>query len=291
VCSSDLNAFCEALQEVSGGAVVVDQLVGGALLSDTETLDGVMDGTVDFVHNMVNYASGTIADVSPLCVPGYYAGDDYLGFAADVQTVLEDIYADYNIKYLGSNYQGTATLVCTEKQIKSPDDMKGLAFRSSGTWLGKAIEAWGASATTIALADLTTALERNTVQGSYNGWVITGPFALYEVAPYVTFTSIAESFAGLLMNMDTWEEMSDQQKAWVEEARDIYVQKSYDIGMGLFDQYYKTMEDAGTNLYTLTPEEEKAFTDMSTSLYDEIAGSCTSKGLALIDALNQMNAS
>jgi hypothetical protein len=27
---------------------------------------------------------------------------------------------------------------------------------------------------------------------------------------------------------------------------------------------------------------------MSTSLYDEIAGSCTSKGLALIDALNQM---
>jgi TRAP-type C4-dicarboxylate transport system substrate-binding protein len=280
------NAFCERLEEVSGGSMKVEQLVGGSLLDDTQTLDGVMNGTVDFIHSMVNYASGVIPDVAPLCVPGYYSGEDYLGFAKAVQGPLETIFADFNIKYLGSNYQGESSIVCGPRLVKAPADMKGLAFRSSGTWLGKAIEAWGASATTIGLADLTTALERGTVQGTCTGWVIAGPYKLYEVAKNVTFTNMAESFGCLLMNMDTWNSLSDRQKAWVEEARDLYIRDSYDIGQGLFDGYAAAMEDAGASLYTLAAEEKKVFTDLSLALYDEIEPTCTEKGVELIRILN-----
>ncbi len=80
------------------------------------------------------------------------------------------------------------------------------------------------------------------MQGSYNGWVIPS-LALYEVAPYgpspvlPSLCRIADEYGYLGRDVRPTE-------SWVEEARDIYVQKSYDIGMGLFDQYYKTMEDA-----------------------------------------------
>ena len=263
----------------------IEQHVGGSLLSDTETLDAVMEGSIDFCHNMVSYASGVIPDLALLAVPGYYAGDNYLAFAAAVQQPLEAIYAKYDIKYLGSNYQGTTTFVCSKRLITKPDDLKGLSFRTSGTWLGKAMENWGASAITIPLGDLTTALERGTVDGTYTGWTITGPFALYEVAKYVTFTSITESFGNLLMSMDTWNSLTDAQKAIIEEAAKLYIEESYHIGYALRDEYYSAMEDAGTELYTLTAAEEKVFTDISLKLFDEIEPTLSPDGKALLAIL------
>ena len=279
------NSFCEFVEELSGGKMKVEQLVGGSLLSDTETLDAVMEGQIDFVHNMVSYASGTIGDLALLEVPGYYVGDDWLGFAQAAQEPLEEIYAAYNIKYLAANYQGTTTFVATKNQITNPDDMNGLAFRTSGTWLGKAMENWGASATTIGLSDLTTALERGTVDGTYTGWTITGAFKLYEVSSHVTFTSISEGYAGLLMSMDTWNDLSPAQQAIIEEAAQMYLQEAYTIGMGFRDQYYSDMEAYGTDLYTLSSDEEKAFTDLSTPLFDEIEPNLSDTGKALLDVI------
>jgi len=269
--------------------IKVEQFPGGTLLTDAETLEGLMDGVADFIHSMFNNAAGIIPDLAPLCVPGYYSGNDYMSFAVGVSDVLEDIFADYNIKFLGTNYQGTGVFISTFAQIKAPGDLNGKSFRTSGTWLGRAMENWGAAAVTIPLPELTTALERNTIDGTYTGWVIAGPYALYEVADYVTYTSILESYAGLLMNLDTWNKLNDQQKAWVNEARDIFLKESYRLGQEAFDVYYNAMEDYGTNLYTLTAAEENAFTSLSRALYDEIAGNATDKGKALIAVLNGLS--
>ncbi len=279
------NSFCQFVEELSGGKMKIEQHVAGSLLSDTETLDAVSEGQIDFCHNMVSYASGTITDLALLEVPGYYVGSDWLTFAKAVQAPLEEIYAAYNIKFLGANYQGTTCFVNTKGQITKPADLKGLAFRTSGTWLGKAMEKWGAAATTIALPDLTTALERGTVDGTYVGWTIVGPFALYEVADYVTFTDISEGFAGLLMSMDTWNSLSPAQQAVITEAAAKYVQAAYDIGTAKRQVYYDTMEQYGTKLCTLTADEEKAFTDISLSLYDDIEPNLTDAGHQLLEVI------
>ena len=71
------HEFAVAVEELSGGKMIVEEKIGGTLLADTETLDAVMDGTIDFCHSMGSYVSGTITDLSPLTIAGYYAGDDW----------------------------------------------------------------------------------------------------------------------------------------------------------------------------------------------------------------------
>jgi TRAP-type C4-dicarboxylate transport system substrate-binding protein len=284
------HAFCEAVKELSGGKMVIEERVGGTLITDTETLDAIMNGTVDFVHSMGSYITGTIPNIAPLTVYGYYSGDDWLGtFAPAVYDKVSEIYDEFGIHFVGSLYQGTMVIVCTEKQIKTPSDLNGLFFRTSGTWVSKVVQAWGATPTTIGLADLTTAFERNTVQGTTTGWNIAVPFALYEVAEYITFTDVCEGFAALLMNGDRWDSLNDDEKAIINEAGKMFEKSSVDIALELREGYRQTVEDYGTNTYQLTPEEQKQFTDIAAGVYDEIAKECTQPGLDLIEILKELN--
>jgi TRAP-type C4-dicarboxylate transport system substrate-binding protein len=282
------HAFAEAVKELSGGKMVIDEKVGGTLLTDPETLDAVMDGTVDFIHSMGSYVTGTIPNVSPLCVYGYFVGDsnEWLGFADAVRDTMGEVYGEFGIHFVGSLYQSVSGIVCTDKQIKAPADMNGMSFRASGTWISKSIQAWGAAPTTIALPDLTTSFERKTVQGTATGFNIIVPFKLYEVAKNITVTSINEGYAALLMNGETWSKLNADEQAVITAAGRVFEQKSVEIGNTNVAQYQQAIKDAGCNVYTLTADEQKAFTDLSLKVMDEVKAEVKGPGLKLIEILD-----
>lgn len=286
------NAFAEAVKELSGGKMIIDQKVGGTLVTDTESLDAVMDGTVDFIHSMGSYITGTIPNIAPVTMYGYFIGDSdaWFGFADAVRDTMSDIYGEFGIHFVGSLYQGTMVIVCTNKQIKSPADLEGEFFRTSGTWVSKTVQAWGATPTTIGLADLTTAFERNTVQGTTTGWNIAVPFKLYEVAKNITYTSFNEGYAALLMNGKTWDSLNADEQAVINAASKVFEQKSVEIALALRADYKKTVEDAGTNVYELTDAEQQAFLDKTMPVVDEVKTQVTGPGLELLDILAQIRA-
>ncbi|MGN1001138.1 MAG: TRAP transporter substrate-binding protein DctP [Oscillospiraceae bacterium] len=284
------HEFCEAVKELSQGKIVIEERIAGSLVTDTETLDAIMDGTIDFCHSMGSYVSGTITDLSPLTIAGYYGGDDWRSFIDETHDLIESIYADYGIKYLGGLYQGNSVIVCNDRQIKSPGDVKGLTFRASGTWVSKTVEAWGGAATTIGLADLADAFSKKTVSGVATGYNIIVPFKIYEVAKYVTHTTMSEGFAALLMNGDRWAELNADEQALLEEAAEIFETRSQEIGNQFMDEYVATIENSGVNeTYTLSADEQQQFIELAMGLYDEMAPSLGEKGLQLIDVLKSVN--
>ena len=284
------HAFCEAVKELSQGKMIIEERIAGSLVTDTETLDAIMDGTIDFCHSMGSYVTGTVTDLSPMTIAGYYGGDNWKGFVDETYDLVESIYADYGIKYLGALYQGNSVIVCNDKQIKAPSDVKGLTFRASGTWVSKTVEAWGGAATTIGLADLADAFSKKTVSGVATGYNIIVPFKIYEVAKYVTHTTMSEGFAALLMNGDRWAELNADEQALLTEAAEIFETKSQEIGEGFMDEYKATIESSGLNeAYTLTDAEQKQFIELAMGLFDEMAPELGEKGLQLMAALKEAN--
>jgi len=285
------HEFAVAVEELSGGKMVVEERVAGTLVADAETLNAVMNGEIDFCHNMSANASCTIADLSPLTVPGYYGGDDWLGFANATYDVLSEIYADYNIKYVRPVCQGNSGLVCTEHNIKVPSDTKGLTLRASGTWISKAVDTWGGAAVTMGLPDLADGLSKGTVSGTITAMSVIIPFKLYEVAPYVTYTSLSESFAGLLMNGDTWKGLNADEQAVIEAAGVVFMEKSYELASGAQEGFVKTVEDSGLcTTHTLTDEEQAQFIAVTHGLYDEMKTTMGEKGAKLVEVLAELNA-
>lgn len=141
----------------------------------------------------------------------------------------------------------------------------------------------------MSLADLTTALERKTVNSAYTGISIVGGFKLYEMAPHVTFTTITESYAALIMNMDKWNSLSPSQQAAIERAAERWKSETFRVGMEFREQYAKEIKDAGVELVELDPAATKAFTDLTAPIFTEIEGSLGEKGAELLSTLRSLN--
>jgi len=284
------HEFALAVADLSGGKMKVEERIAGTLVSDTETFDAILNGTIDFAHSMGSYVSGTVRDLSPLTIAGYYGGNDWLGFQKDTQDLLTSIYADYNIKYVGALFQGNSVIACTEKQIKKPADVAGMTFRASGIWVAKTVSAWGGAAVTINLPELADAFSKKTVQGVATGMNIIVPFKIYEVAKYLSLTSISEGFAALIMNNDTWKKLNADEQALIMEAGKVFVQKAYDIAIANNKIYEDTVNKAGVNeVYKLTDAEQQEFIDRAYSLFDQMASEVGDKGMQLINLLKKIN--
>ena len=284
------HEFAVAVAELSEGKMIVEERIGGTLLTDTETLDGVMNGTADFVHSMGSYVTGTVTDLSPLTIAGYYGGDDWQGFINDTRSLVTDIYGEYGIRYMAALNQGHSVIACTEMQIKTPADVKGLAFRASGTWVSKTVEAWGGAATTIGLADLADSFNKGVVQGVATGLNIIVPFKIFESAKYITKSTMSEGFAALLMNGERWDSLNADEQALLNEAALIFEAKSVELANGFMESYMAEIEDSGRNeIYFLTAAEQQQFVELAYGLYPQMEPELGAKGIELIGLLKKAN--
>lgn len=259
----------------------------GTLVSDTECFDSVMEGTVDMTHDTVSRQSNTIPDVAPLEIPGYFLGDstEWLDFAEAVREPLDAIYADYGIKYIAGNYQGTSCFVANDKQITSPDDLKGLSVRAMGTWISKAVQNWNGAPVSLALSDLPNGLERGTVDAAFTGWGVAIPNSLYEVSDYMTYTNLCEVYAVMLMNLDQWNSLTEEQQGVIQEAGRMFEEYSVTLADEMYEEGIQTATENGCSVYELTEEENAAFAALTDPLFEECAASMTEKGQALLDVI------
>lgn len=290
------SAFCDKVAELSGGTLIIELFPGGTLASDAEALTAVMSGDIDFCHLTAGAALKAIKDLAVLEVPGAFGykgeGDttSFIEFEAKLHDTVESIFADYGIKYIAFNASAQAVIVCNSKQITQPSDMAGLTMRTSGTWLGQMLESWGAATVSMGIGDLATGLERNTVSGTLTAYGACTGNKLYEVAPYVTYMSQVNGVSSLVMNMDVWNSLTEEQQGWLDEAAKHYME----FGQQYMSEYYAKaaaeMEAGGATLYYLTPEEEAAFLACTEELYVAMRETCTEKGIALIELVEEWNA-
>ena len=283
--------FVDNLAEVSGGLLTIEVFAGGVLASDAEALDALLNGSVDFVHLHAGTAVQAVKDVAIMSLFGTFKYKDdndltsFVDFEHALHDTFEDIYADYGIKYLRLAQANQAVLVCRDMQIKSPADMKNKLWRTSGSYQGRVIEAWGAAATNVSMADLPSSLERGTVEGTITAYGASASFKLYEVAPYTTYTQYTDGISSLAMSMDSWNSLTPQEQDWVQEAAEYYLINAQGVGKEWYDRIMKELTDYGTNIYELTNDEHQAFLDLVDPIKAEVYGECSDKGKKLMDQI------
>ena len=284
------HEFAAAVEELSGGLMTVEEKAGASLLSDTEAFSGMMDGRADFVHSIGSYAADTVTDILPMTITGYYGGNDWLGFFNNSRGLIEGIFGENGVKYIGALYQGDTVIICSEKQIKSPSDVKGLVFCATDIEASKTIELWGGVTVTVGLADLAGAFSNNAVKGMATGLNIIVPYRIFEVAQYITTTSIAEGFAALLMNGGRWDSLNADEQALITEAGMVFEQNSYGIAKRFMDAYMEEVRSLGLNeVYELTSAEQREFVDLAFSQYPQMEPELSAKGIELIGLLKREN--
>ena len=229
--------FNELLKEKTKGALDIKIFADSSLGAFQAAIAGVRGGTIDMaVSGSANF-SGMVPLLGIFDIPFMFKDADHAYRVLDGkigQDVLDKL-GEFNMKGLAYWDNGWRELTNSKHPIKTPDDVKGLKIRTTGSPAHiEAFKLLGANPVPMPLAELYTALEMKTVDGQEHPLGVLWSAKLYEVQKNLSLTNHAYSALIVVMNKAKFDALPpDQQKALVEAAREAgqYQRKLNNEGM------------------------------------------------------------
>jgi len=211
------------VREMSDGSLVIDKKAPGELVGAFEVFDAVSSGQADMYHSADYYFIGQHPAYA------YYTAVPFGGTAQEVinwyyhgggEQLHDELGEIFNMKGLLAGNSGSQSGGWFRKEIGSADDFNGLKFRMPGLG-GKVLGKLGASVQNIPGGELYQALSSGALDGLE--WV--GPMAderagFQEVAKVYYTAGFHEPGSALAanVNLDVWNDLSDQHKAILRYA-------------------------------------------------------------------------
>lgn len=214
-----LDPFVKRVEEESGGDLTSEVFSGGAMGGPKELLKAVRDNVVD---------SAGIVDVyvkSDLPVTSMFSSllilpDDMRVYAAAMNEMqllnCPSCQAEHErSNMIGLMWYPTATyhLLCTSP-VSSLEDLAGKKIRAASR-MGVMLQDMGATAVSITTAEMYEALQRGQIDCAAGSAAWLDSYNLKDYVTAVMETPIGGFFGtiGFNMNRDTWDDLTDEQKA------------------------------------------------------------------------------
>ena len=217
------DVFSKAVKEMSGGKFEVSVHAAGELMPAFGVVDGVQNGTVEIAHTAPYYFFGkNEAFAIGGAIPFGMNSRQLTAWMVDGNgtKLMREFYAQYNIvNFLGGN-TGAQMGGWFRKEVKSPEDIKGLKFRVGG-FAGKVIERMGGVPQNIPGGEIYQGLEKGTIDAAE--WI--GPYddlklGFNKVAPFYYYPGWWDGSLNLefYVNQKALESLSAENRAIVRAA-------------------------------------------------------------------------
>jgi TRAP-type mannitol/chloroaromatic compound transport system substrate-binding protein len=254
----------------------IQMFAAGEIVPALQVLDAVQNGTVEMGQTAPYYYVGKDPTFAFGCtVPfGFNARQQQSwmlhGGALDL---MNEFMKDYNVIGRFAGNTGAQMGGWFRKEIKTPDDIKGLKFRIAGL-AGNVIAKMGGVPQQIGGGDIYPALEKGTIDAAE--WV--GPYddeklGFYKIAKYYYYPGWWEGNAMLwaYMNLDRWNALPKAYQAALEAAcaeANNWMQAKYDAEN---PAALRRLVANGTELRPFSREIMQAAYKASFEVYDETA--------------------
>ena len=211
----------DEIKKRTSGRYEIGVFAASQLGNENQINEGLGLGTVDIIYTGTSFA-GSIQ--KPLAISGApFMLRDYNHWKAYRDSKLfKDIAKGYDDKtkhkVVALTYYGER-MVTANKEIKKPEDMKGMKLRVPPAPLylmfAKAV---GANATPIAFAEVYLALQQGTVDGQENPLPTIMAKKFYEVQSHIMLTGHIRESLLTIIGSGVWAKLSDADKKVFEEV-------------------------------------------------------------------------
>lgn len=282
------KTFKETLESISGGNITVECYDSGTLYGQDTEHDALKNGDVDMIYSSASWLTDGSPWISMFTAGYIFQSYEHMTKVMNGeigQQVFQRVADEQGILPLGCFYLGTRQVsLSADKQIKTPADLNGVNLRmpNSDAWvfLGKAM---GANPTAIGFNDLYLALQTGTVDGQDNPLPTVQSAKFYEVQKSISLTNHLVDSVWPTMNINTWNKLSDQQKAWVLEAVEAARETCDTTNLQIESEVQDFLKEQGLSIYEA---DVAAFADhvLSAYLNDPISDTWDKDLLAEIQA-------
>ena len=284
-----MAAWADMVREKSKGRLEISINHGAALAGPAESFDKVKGGSVDLAWGLQLFYPGQFPLSDALSIP-------YLPYTSSTHAskVMMDLYE--NTDFLKSEYEGTKVILIratsesplstASKKLESVDDMKGMTFRSTGTFSNNWLSKLGANGAGCPIGELAQNLAQGTFDGTTSDWHAINFFGLYEVLGYVADEGVMYYSYYFLMNPDSYNRLPADLQAVIDDCSG---QAALDINLDTHDTIKEVaiekVESTGGEIYKLPDAENQKFRDAAQSVVDDWLAESGDREKAFYDAL------
>ncbi|WP_213736522.1 TRAP transporter substrate-binding protein DctP [Bradyrhizobium sp. dw_411] len=225
------DIFSAKLKELSKGAMLVDQFPGAQLGQESQILQLVRSGDIDFAI----VSSANTSTISPqagvMSLHYLFRSDEHDIKALGDQKVFEAVRdmideTVQGIHVIGLGTQGFRHMY-GKKEVHKVEDLKGYKVRVQATATEDTMfAAYGAQTVHMPFGSVYTSLQTGVMDFGENAVNVYLINKHYEVAPVLSMTEHEANNAILWISDKLWQSLSADQKQWVQTAaQDVSTQE------------------------------------------------------------------
>lgn len=209
-----MEVFAECVAEKSGGRVAVETFPSGALGDQTDNMESLQAGLLDFTKVI-----SPIVNVEPLAavftLPYVFRDRQHVDRVMNgaVGTWLSDRLVGHGLRVLGYWEGGFRQITNNVRPISTPADLAGIKMRTpSDPTRILLFNELGANASALPWAEIYSALQTGVFDGQENPALYVEDAKLFEVQKYLSFTSHVYGVSYLLMSEEKYAELPNDLK-------------------------------------------------------------------------------
>ena len=254
-------AFKEKLEELSGGAILVDIQASGVMGDEKTVLANILGGdtSVDIVRISAFALNqyGAVKSVF-LTLPYVFTSEDHYWKFAESDLAKEMLAES---KEVGLPFNGLAygeegfRHFFSKVDVKTIEDLKGLKIRvSDDPIMTGLVKGLGAAFTPVSFGELYTSLQTGVVDAAEQPITNYLSNSFQEVAPYMIKDGHTLGTIELIATDAALDKLTDEQKAMVQEAADYAMQVCKESVTAKQEEAQQKLIDMGC---TVTEVEDK----------------------------------
>lgn len=257
--------FKEVIEGESGGKITVDVYPSGQLGGE-EAIQACQGGAIQVQINPPASLVGYQPLLGLLDVPYFVPSE-----IEKAREIMSGPAGNAMLKLLEeANFKGLAFWdsqykhFTTNKPLRSTADFKGLKFRvMASDMLFEMIRAFGGDAINFNYSEVYTGLQTGAIDGQESSLVSIYNMKFHEVQDYLTKTYHIKSEFVFYCNKPWFDSLDDKTKALVLKAAEEGGKVNNALKAEMESKSEMLIEEEGTTIIELTPEELEAFKDVT----------------------------
>lgn len=218
-----IDAFAAELERLTEGRFDVETFYAGSLGAERESIEGVQLGTLELTFTSTGPVPNFVPELRVLDIP--YLFRDYAHARGLLDSEIGDEllarFEPHGIKGLAWADNGFRHMTNNVRPIVAPADLNGLKMRTMENSVHiAAYREFGILPTPMAFTEVFAALQQGVVDGQENPLSVIESNNFQEVQNYLTLTGHVFSPCVFLMNLELYNELSEEdQAAFVAAAK------------------------------------------------------------------------
>jgi len=265
--------FANQVAELTNGTVNIEIYPSGQLGGDRDMLESIQNGALDMGLISLAVVDGFSKNLSGIQLPFLVTDKDieYQLYQSDVVNEALGTLEDLNVKGLALVPTGLRAFGTNGKAIEKPEDMKNQKIRApESPMLLDAYKTLGMDTTPMPFPELYSALQTGVIQGMDQIVSTWWSGKYYEVTKNLSITN-AYPWPGVLMvNLDKYNRMSDEQKQALITAAADTQKLMYESVVNDIDD--KTLELLKAEINVVENVDPVPFREILQPVYDKYAG-------------------